>query len=441
MEQEKPECRAFSLAQSMPLSFPIIKSDENNTFLKALTGSSTKSNQKDNVGDVEPPIDMEKAASFRISNEHHSACLSTKVHATVGLGFADSREVTTKVDPATGMVEKKVKEVESKVDLLLDPLCDDSWASLLTEVTEDFWEVSVGYIEVTREKQEQTSKINGLFLIPASTCRVHIDDETGEYHFITNSGDGNDKHFARFGDLDRVKALFPDLKNISEVIRFKQPSSLSKWYGYPDWLAALASIELSQCLKQYKYDFYNNRGVPELLVTVTGGQLDEDTWTALENALAANIGKGNTQKTVALNIPNPEIKIEVEKLAMEGKGDGDTFENNTNTLALNVVTAHQVPPLLAGIQIPGKLGANNELPNALMSFQLLKIGPAQRLFVQTLRNTLGKEDGLGLDTSLLVFRTITEEIDLNKMETIGGMRQTLPEAQAEGRDLSTGPKD
>jgi hypothetical protein len=440
MELEVSESKVISVNKSMPLSFPMIKSETGNILdILMNKGINTSTNQTENVGDVDQPIDMVKAAAFRISNEHHASCIQTKTSATVGLGFADSREEY--VDELTGQI--KAREKDSVVDLILDPLCDVSFATTLWDIGEDFWEVANGYMEVVRLGYEPKGIITGLFHIPASTCRVHIDDEDGNFHYVVSSGNGNDKHFARYGDLERfkVKKLGGDQDKVSEVVHFRKPSSLNKYYGFPDWLSALASIELSQCLKQYKYDFYNNRGVPELLVTVTGGVLDNDTWKKLETALQANIGRGNTQKSVALNIPNPDITMKVDKLAMEGKGDGDTFENNTNTLALNIVTAHQVPPLLAGIQIPGKLGANNELPNALTSFQLLKIRPAQRLICQILKNTICQDPSIGISGDVIVFRTIMDEINMNILNTVGGMRQSLPEANAEGRDLNTGAKD
>ena len=108
-----------------------------------------------------------------------------------------------------------------------------------------------------------------------------------------------------------------------------------------------------------------------------------------------------------------------------------------------IVSAHGVPPLLAGIQIPGKLGSTNELPNALMAFQALVIQQAQKVISSALINTLGNatlNGGLGLGADNFRLRKITDVISLSKMDTVSRMRQTVPEAKSEGRDLEAGLK-
>ena len=191
---------------------------------------------------------------------------------------------------------------------------------------------------------------------------------------------------------------------------------------------------------QYKYDYFLNRGVPEFMLFITGQKLSPDDWKKVENALKANIGLGNTHKSLALNLENAEINIQLEKLAMENTSD-ENFATTSDNIALRIVSTHRVPPLLAGILIPGKLGATNELPNALMGFQALNCGPAQRLFQQTLGRTLGSpEAGLKLTLTDFEFFTILDEVDIGLMQTTSQMRQTIPEAKAQGRDLGKGLK-
>ncbi len=100
-----------------------------------------------------------------------------------------------------------------------------------------------------------------------------------------------------------------------------------------------------------------------------------------------------------------------------------------------------MPPLLAGIQVPGKLGAQNEMPNTMAAFQALVVGQDQQLWSRALGRTLGSpEAGLGLAETDFDFWTIMDEIDLAVLSTVGGMKESLPEAKAGGRDLKAGPK-
>ena len=349
------------------------------TVLMKAQGEEAASRQGVTLGEQQHPYDFIQVKSFVTANEHHSTCIYTKVAATVGLGFIDSQEETILDEPdgltqastdAGFVMPPKTSKIytDSKVDLAMNPLCMISATDLLHDICEDFWSAGNGYIEVVREKGS-LDKIVGLHHIPAEEITVFLEDMRYNFHYVLKGNGTNERRFARFGDTEDfltragegsgVFALEDAASDtVSEVIHFRQPSGLSRWYGFAKWLSAVPIIELAQMLMQWKFDFFLNRGVPEFIFLLVGQKLKADDWKKIEDALKANIGLGNSHKSLALNIANPEVKAQVEKLAAESKGE-DTFATTKETLALSVVTAHRVPPLLAGIQIPGKLGASN----------------------------------------------------------------------------------
>lgn len=449
------------------------------------------SNQGVVLGRKGQPFNMRGMAEFQSSNPHHSACIQTKKYSTVGLGFRQPGE-----DPATGgtitnaqmqqttLTQNKFtpatnpdgtpndkaidpnatsaviaqRQVLTKADKILNPLTSHTFRDVLLLVSEDYHQVGNGYIEVVRAAGD--GKITGLHHIPAADVFPWIENYHYDFHYeiLGEEGAGGSRHFARWGDtasfLKRNGGIYSTAwfgvpaeqlnpQMISEVISFKNPSSRNRWYGFPDWLSCVSSIELLQCLQQYMYDFFLNRGVPEFIFIIAGAKMLAADWTKVENSLKGNIGQGNSHKSVVLNLPNKDLTITLEKLAMEQGGEGVDFSAKKDCLALDIVSAHRVPPLLAGIQIPGKLGANNELPNALMAFQVLVIGPIQSKFQQTLGMTLGNPDqngGLDLTEDDFLFRTITEQIDVGTLDTQSRMRTPVVQAQAQGRDISAGLK-
>lgn len=426
------------------------------------------------LGRQEIPFDMDAVRLLMLANEHHSTCIHTKVAATLGLGHETeearkAREARRQMQ-ADGMAPAPETSIPdwkpSEVDDALDMLCDFSWRDTFNAVGEDYYQTGNGYLEVIREKPEDGSKIVGLSHIPARFVRVFVEDLRYNFHYEIESDEGmtgKPRRFARFGDLsgfinratatDRqsTQAAFGitdgEKEFVSEVIHFRQPNSHSRWYGFPRWLAAVPSIELSQMLNQFNFDFFLNRGVPELMVFFNGAQVGDAEWKVVTDAMKAGIGLTKSHKSIVLNLPGfvpGQTEIQVERLAMEEKNDGDSFGSMKESLAMAIVSAHQVPPLLAGIQIPGKLGATNELPNAIMAFQTLVIGPQQQLIQQILSKTLGnkkRNGGLSLRPKHFLLRRITEEIDLSHMDTVARMRQSPAQAKAEGRDLSSGTKD
>lgn len=420
-----------------------------------------ESGQATNLGTMPHPYDFAAVKRFLTSNEHHSTCIAAKVSATVGLGF-QTEEDRRRIDIRDGIDPQELDSLLSrkrweptKVDEILDPLCMHSFQDLLCDVAEDYHLVNNGYIEVVRDSN---NRITGLHYLPAEQTYIFVENTKYDLHYEIQSPEGVTRRFAAFGDKDSFLKraagkggapvdfdMDPNTprEEVSEVIHFRRPSSLDRWYGIPKWLSCAATIELVQMLTQFKFDFFLNRGVPEFMLFVMGTQLHGDDWKKIEDSIKAGIGSGNAFKSLACNIASPEVKIQLERL-MADMSSENAWASDNEACALKIVSAHQVPPLLAGIQIPGKLGATNELPNALMAFQSLVIGQDQRIFERRLASTLGNQllnGGLRLEPKDFVLRTILEEIDIGRADTVSRMRQTVPEARAEGRNLDDGVKD
>lgn len=416
------------------------------------------SHQDPSPGRKGHPFDFEGVIDLKRANAHHSTCIETKSESTVGLGFATEKEKRDKAAPkfpggiqppqeAKG-VNKEESQADrrlSKAENLLDPLCSISIQDVLSSVAEDYWQTGNGYIEVVRVG----GTITGLHHIPSRYIYVNVEDDQYHMHYeVLGHGMGNvftsgDRIFAAFGDMDdfKIRRNIPGDTRDSEVIHFRKPTSQSRWYGVPDWLSAVAGIELVQCLHQFQYDFFQNRAVPEFMLFLLGQNIGKENWDALISSLEANMGNGNSHKSLAMNITDPNMKVQLERLGLD-KGGEDSFKDLNDSLALEVVTAHRVPPLLAGIQIPGKLGAANEIVSTMKAFQALVIGPGQKVFETTLNNTLGGPDGVpGLSRGDFELRKITDEMEMEQLDTVSRMRQEFAGPENKDRDPNDGLKD
>jgi len=457
MAQEQTETRVFSVDRPSVRLYPAGEAGQVSILAKILDENSGASNQGWNKGDKSHPYDFNTLKTLQDHNEHHATCVHAKVSAIVGLGFLNEAQKQERQNRGTATTPEQAAErvarpiyQESRPDEVLDPLCMMSWQDTLTDVCEDYVETGNGYIEVVRTR----GGITGLHHLPAKDTKVYVEDNRKYHYVVTGESAIGGRRFAAFGDKDgfirrtsdgRVGFEHGDTPNdpdkVSEVIHFRRPSGRSRWYGRPDWVSAVPVIEMVQMLHQMKFDFFNNRGVPEFMLFITGGRVSEKDWEAIEKAVKNTIGLGNAHKTIAVNLPGKDLVVQVEKLAIDAKSE-DEFKSFKETAGLSIVTAHKVPPLLAGIQIPGKLGATNEMSQALMAFQTLFAGPAQTLFTRRLVRTLGSDGaGLGLRPEDFVLRSITDDLDPDKLDTVGRMRQELPEANAQGRDVGEGVKD
>jgi hypothetical protein len=228
-------------------------------------------------------------------------------------------------------------------------------------------------------------------------------------------------------------------------------------------------MELDYCVTQYAFDFFFNGGVPEAIYNIIGKRLDPDDWDAIKAEFLSHTGIGNKRKVMLLNLGDPDMTAQLDKLTLDGQTTGDN-QQLTDSQALKVLSAHRTPPILAGVTQPGKVGANNEITNAMMLFQLLLVGPSQKFVSALLGSTLGNPEfngdlnltedqflGVGfgdqepdptnmedptamrdVDHKGNGFNSIIDEIDLGKVETVSKMRMSVAESQARGRDLSQG---
>ena len=420
----------------------------------------SRSNQSTGLGLKDLPFDMDVVNRIMTYNPHHSACIYAKANSTVGLGHVTEQKKQERKAKAAGEPPpaNEVLELLSKADKVLNPLCVRTWQETQLDVAMDFWSTGSAYLEVIR----RGDKIVGIHHLPTAETRIFVEDRRKNFHYVISGSDGfssdgsTERRFAQFGDKEGFLArqakgeAFPSSQgtlgvnpdDTSEVIQFRLPTQLSKWYGFPDWIAAVADIELIQLITQHNFDFFLNRGIPEMMLFAIGSMLPKKTWEDIESMLKAHVGMGNSHKSMAVNIGEvgEDFKIQLEKLGIDDSND-DKFSSMRDNITASIVSGHRVPPLMAGIQIPGKLGATNELPNAMQLFQALSISPVQKLFQQTYGQTLVLEDSIDLTAEDFEYVKITEEIDVAGMDTVARMRQSPAQANAEGRDMDKGVKE
>lgn len=411
---------------------------------------SPKSGQaKNGIIKYPHPISMDAVYALKDISGHHSSCIQAKKYATVGLGFIDEGDNINKVsseEDAMQMAQSLLSgraHVMSKVDDKTDPFTNFGFMDELLAACEDYQDVGTGYLEVHRNDSGEVdgiSHVSAKYLWP---CTYN-----GRLFYEYSPYAGQTKYWVPFGMANRewLKSVegpfkgntFED-KDISELIVFMKPTNRCKYYGYPDWLSAAVDIDLLKKSKQYKADFYHNRGVLDKVFAVLGAQVDGQMWKSIENAFKGTIGGTNNFGSIALNVSDPNAKLEVINVGADGNTE-EQFAKDVETLTQNIVSSHRVPPLLANILIPGKLGASNEFVNALLMFELLVIIPDQNIFEKALAKTLGGIDGIeGLEADDFRLRTITSQLDVGALDTLGKMRS---EAATEGdRDLKDGVED
>lgn len=443
-------------------SIPLFSPDRNMTSLRKQLEENMRSNQGREAGEQEHPINYEAAVAMMLASNIQETCIRTKRDATVGLGFESEEERQAREkekelsqrshDMAMGLdskpkakppgdpkqaVSKAASEPKSKskVEEILDPLCGDhGFQCLMNQCGEDYENTGQCYMEVVREG----TAIVGIWHMPSSAVKVFNETKKPFQHFVVHQRNG-DLRYAAFGDLEDMQARNQiNQEQVTELIHIKQPTSLHPDYGLPSWLSCTPWLELGQKVMQCDFDYFSNRAVPDLLVMLTGAKVPDADMKSLKEQIAGTVGDGKRYRSILANFPNPDTKALIERLNSDNR---EKFMDLWTMLQLQVVSTHRVPPLLAGVVLPGKMAAANELPNALVAFQTLYVQQHQRNFERRLGLTLGGADaGLGLTPEDFRLRKITDYYDIGQMDTMSRMRETVTEATQNGRKLEEGLK-
>lgn len=441
-----PQAFAKGILNAVSVSIPAPTEDANSPIKLNSTSSG--------IIKYPQPVSVDALLALKDISGHHSSCIQAKKYATVGLGFVDDGEQVSKAgtdQQAAEMAQKLLTGqgyVNSKVDDSLDPLTHFGFYNELLNAVEDFMDCGSGYLEVCRD---DSGKIIGIGHIRAKDIWFCSKGNRIFFHYQPSGinapftrywalfgKDNKEWLLSKEGPLANASGIKPS--QISEIIPLIQPSNRTKYYGYPDWVSATVDIDLLRKSKQYKADFYQNRGVLDKVLAVTGEAVDPKIWEAIQTAIKNSIGAGKNFNSMAINLANPDAKLEVLNMGADQSTE-EQFAKDTETLTQNIVSSHGVPPLLANILIPGKLGASNEFINALVSFQLLRIGAYQNVISKMLGKTLGGEDGVeGLTADDFRLRTVTSQININGMDTVGKMRSEALSGENKDRDLSKGVK-
>jgi len=387
------------------------------SLLKATVRPEGGTNTGTEVGARTHLINKDASRRMRDLNATHAACLDAKVSSSFGMGHR-----------------------EQAIYDALDPLCRFGWQHVLDAAGEDHWGEGEGFIEIVWD--EFRTRILGINQLDGTQVNVVVerlnDSEQIHYQVTGNTATRETVAMAAWGDLLNLKARYEAKGGMirngtisnpagavgvlsaplggrivdSEVIHIPVPTSRDPYSGYPDWISATPFVELVQAMVRDEFDFHFNRGVPEILATFIGGSMKEDDWTAIKSIFAAGQGPGNHRKTGAIRLMgSPEhTKVQIDKLA--DVGTRDYFGEKVDSLAMLVTTAHGVPPLLANVILPGKIGASNEGPNALLLFQKRKLGQAQKRLSRLLASTLGS--GVQFNAPDGTTKTLTADLFLGK---------------------------
>ena len=171
-------------------------------------------------------------------------------------------------------------------------------------------------------------------------------------------------YFREFGssrDLNKTTAKWaekgqrlPANVRATEIIQFKALPDAHTPYGVPRWINQTPSILGSRRAEEYNLEFFDNGGIPPVLILLQGGTMQPET----KNALEVKMGRGSAQSRNRVqvlevmpsggtfNSPN-NARVTVERFGAERQDDA-MFENYDDKCEERVRRAFRLPPIFVG---------------------------------------------------------------------------------------------
>ena len=247
----------------------------------------------------------------------------------------------------------------------------------------DYWTVGRFAIEVVRNMD---GTIGELYRIPQSHFYLtKLDKEftefemmvrnpvTGRYGLVKKHRrfrryfqqvDGKKAFFKEFGDPRDISAKDGKVTSGTDGLANECIFHAMLWsddnpYGEPCWIGTLMKIAGFHKADQTNYYYLNNRGVPEMMILVSGGALSKDNVEILENKLKEVKGPANTGKSIILEAPPSEtgefagekqLSPRVEVVPLVNKYQTDAmYKEYQKTGATAVRSSFGISPIILGM--------------------------------------------------------------------------------------------
>ncbi|MDR1451363.1 MAG: phage portal protein [Helicobacteraceae bacterium] len=177
-------------------------------------------------------------------------------------------------------------------------------------------------------------------------------------------------------DKERRVWQYVDYKKVAlEARHLSYYSPKSRYYGEPDYLAALPALTNSAKIDIFNQTFFTNGARVEKAIIFEGGEPTDEQIGAFGSFFGDNFaGLSNAHKTLIISANGEGAKVRIEDLA---KVDDLSFEKLKAVLRDEIINAHGVPPRMMGVVTQSQLGGGGELIGQLHAFNQLTIIPKQ----------------------------------------------------------------
>lgn len=343
-----------------------------------------------------PPYDPDSLAELFMTNPYHQKAIGVKAFLVPGLGWEIVGDVKDKRPDAD--YEALLNWIDAQKSRT-----GKTFLETLIEFCTDYEIFGYSFFEASSNAE---IKLDALFNLPGKDMRlgpVYTDKQKTklkEVRAYQSISWGQDPLPFEPWNPEAFKA------NMTQYVMMKGYNPKNRFYGYPDYIGAIGAILLDRNAQEFNIGRFDNNMIPDVIITVSGGNLDANAIKNLKQFLdknyrgARNSGRGLILSKTGGGSESGDIKV--EKMNPDTKEASFRFLRHDNRD--EIISAHGVPPRLMGVISAGSLGGGSEAREQLRIFKEIVLAPRQRRLEKILNRIFA--EGLGIKGWGIRFNTL-----------------------------------
>lgn len=329
------------------------------------------------INAIQPPYDLRTLDRLTQENNTLGPCIEAMVTNIDGTGFFLLKDAPGAEDDDGNHADPQVLELW---DFFNEPWPGESFVTQRKLLRRDVKRTGNGYLEVMRNAKDEIvftrhvdSKMMRIIrLDDAVPQRVTVKRRGQDVsmtvmvryrRFVQLVNGVQVRYFKEFGcplDLDKDTGKWAAAgerlgaqKRATEIMHFIDLPDAHTPYGVPSWINQLPSVLGSRKAEEFNMEFFDNGGVPPVLIILQGGVLASESRKALEQRVSGPATKKNRVQVVEMepsggSLDSPAAaKVTVERFGAERQQDA-MFENYDSRCEVRIRRAFRLPPIFLG---------------------------------------------------------------------------------------------
>ena len=204
----------------------------------------------------------------------------------------------------------------------------------------------------------------------------------------------------------------------TQLIYVKEYRPGVEFYTLPDYISAIDWIELDKEIANYHLSGAKNGFTPSMAINFKSGIPSKEEQNRFHRQIQDKFSGTDNASKVFITYSEDGDKAP-EFIPLSANDNDKRFLDLEETISQNMAIAHQIPPVVIGVLVSGKLGTTNELYEAESLFQRNVIDTKQ-FSIEEIYNELATFNGVGemelIKTEPLSPFILETEIDISEWD-------------------------